>query len=124
MNFDYQKYAEEQKIKRETIIRDARTRLLKEFRNLGIKEVYAEYDGYGDSGNIEVIQLSPETKLDPTLESKLTNFLWSVAYNEHPGFEINEGADGQLFWNIGKNVINLDHNSRFVDTIHTFSEDI
>lgn len=71
----------------------ARGELLPQFRALGITEVTAEYDGYGDSCSFEDVTVQPAgTELPGDLCRKLGDFAWSVAYCQHPGFENNEGG--------------------------------
>ena len=90
---------------------------------LGITEVTAEYEGYGDSGNIEDVTVQPVgIALPDELCTKLGDFAWSVAYHQHPGFENNEGGYGTLTWDVIADSITLDHADRYVECSHSFDE--
>jgi len=105
--------------------RTARASLVGQLRALQVSRVEASYDGYGDSGNIEGVSLSPEgITLDPDLSRSLTDFLWDVAYNLHPGFENNDGAYGEITWDIVADRINVSHNARFTDVNSSEHEDV
>ena len=98
--------------------------ILEQLRFLGITTVTAEYDGYGDSGNIEGMTLSPQMEIEAYLDMQLTDFLWAVAYNEHPGFENNDGAFGEVTWDVTADKIRLTHNMRFTDYETSEHEDL
>ena len=70
-------------------------------RALGIGEVTAEYEGYGDSGNVEDVTVQPaEVQLPEPLATEVGDFAWSLAYHHHPGFEHHEGGYGTLTWTL------------------------
>ena len=123
MVIDFEKRFLEMQNKRKAKNTAARTKILAELREYDVKKVCAKYFGYGDEGNIQ-FNVEPEMRLLPTLASNLEDFLWDVAYNEHPGFEINEGAEGKIVWDIAKNSINLDHTANVLSTVNTVMEDI
>jgi hypothetical protein len=101
---------------REAANKAARNELLPQLRGLGITEVTAEYEGYGDSGNIEDVTVQPVgIALPDDLATKLGDFAWSVAYHQHPGFENNEGGYGTLTWDVTADSIALDHADRYVE---------
>lgn len=108
---------------REAANRAARGELLPLLRSLGIAQVTAEYEGYGDSGNIEDVTVQPAgIALPEELCTKLGDFAWSVAYHQHPGFENNEGGYGTLTWDISADSIALDHADRYVECSHSHDE--
>ena len=108
---------------REAANRAARGELLPLLRSLGIAQVTAEYEGYGDSGNIEDVTVQPAgIALPEELCTKLGDFAWSVAYHQHPGFENNEGGYGTLTWDISADSIALDHADRYVECSHSRDE--
>ena len=108
---------------REAANKAARSGLLPQLRALGITEVIAEYEGYGDSGNIEDVTVQPAgIELPGDLRTKVEDFAWSVAYHQHPGFENNEGGYGTLSWDIARDSITLDHSDRYVECTHSFDE--
>ena len=108
---------------REAANRAARGELLPLLRSLGIAQVTAEYEGYGDSGNIEDVTVQPAgIALPEELCTKLGDFAWSVAYHQHPGFENNEGGYGTLTWDVTADSIALDHADRYVECSHSRDE--
>ena len=105
---------------REAANKAARSELLPQLRGLGITEVIAEYEGYGD---IEEVTVQPAgIELPGDLRTKVEDFAWSVAYHQHPGFENNEGAYGTLSWDIARDSITLDHADRYVECTHSCDE--
>lgn len=120
---NYADMMEKLRAEREAESAAARIELLSQLRALGVTEATAEYEGYGDSGNVEDISVQPtETTLEDDLKTKLENFAWSLAYHQHPGFEINEGGYGTLTWDISADSITLDHADRYVESTHSYSE--
>ena len=108
---------------REAANKAARSELLPLLRSLGITEVTAEYEGYGDSGNIEDVTVQPAgIALPDELRTKLGDFAWSVAYHQHPGFENNEGGYGTLTWDLRNDSITLDHADRYVECSHSYDD--
>ena len=102
-----------------------RAALLALLRGQGVAEVAAQYDGYGDSGNVEDIQMTPAAPaLDAGVEERLRDFLWSMAYALHPGFENNDGADGEITWDLASDKMTIDHRERFTDYNHYLHEGI
>jgi hypothetical protein len=102
---------------------EERARLLAELRALGATTLEAEYDGYGDSGNVEAITTVPDL---PEVDAVpgLADFLWSVAYAEHSGFENNEGGGGTVAWDLVADRIDLDHYDNVVERVHSQLEDL
>ncbi len=102
---------------------EERARLLAELRALGATALEAEYDGYGDSGNVEDITTVPALPNASAIPG-LADFLWSVAYAEHPGFENNEGGGGTVTWDLAADRIDLDHYDNVVERVHSQAEDL
>ena len=120
---DYAAMAAQWRAERETTLKASRVELLAQLRALGISEVTAEYEGYGDSGNVEDVNVQPaEVKLPEALVTAVGDFAWSLAYHYHPGFENNEGGYGTLTWDIARDSITLDHSDRYVECTHSFDE--
>ena len=86
-----------------------RAGLLKALREKGVEEIEACYDGYADSGNVQRIEVTPDSVKLGDLEARLADFVWGIAYNLHPGFEINDGGEGTLTWDVESDRINVDH---------------
>ena len=122
---DYVALAAKWRKEREETLRETRVPLLKQLRELGVAQVEVQYDGYGDSGNVHDITLTGATEsLDDDLNRKIEDFGWMMAHHQHPGFENNDGGYGTLTWDIAEDKISLDHADRYVETNHTFSEDL
>lgn len=84
---------------------------------MGVVRVEARYNGYGDSGNIEDVTLTPEAaSLETDLKVKLEDLLWGTAYDLHPGFEINEGGDGEIDWDVTKDAMSIEHREHFTQS--------
>ena len=108
---------------REAANKAARNELLPQLRALGVTEVIAEYEGYGDSGNVEDVTVrTAEVNLPEPLVTEVGDFAWSLAYHHHPGFENNEGGYGTLTWDIATDSITLDHADRYVECSHSHDE--
>ncbi len=102
--------------------------------------VTIEYDGEGDSGQIETIiaigytgkpvKLRGKVTLDlhgkareyNTLEEALDDFAWLVLRVYHGGFENNEGGFGTISIDVAKASITLDHNDRVIELSNSVAE--
>ncbi|MFQ6550268.1 DUF6878 family protein [Aestuariibius sp. 2305UL40-4] len=117
---DYSAMMEKWRAEREAANKAARTELLAALRALDVAHVIAEYEGYGDSGNVESVTLQPTgIGLAEDIATNLEDFAWSFAYHHHPGFENNEGGYGTLTWDITADSITLDHADRYVEYSHS-----
>ena len=119
-NETYNKYINDRK----EAARIAREGLLATLRGLKVTTLTAEYSGSCDSGNVDDITLEPKHDLAADVGAKLQDFIWDVAYNEHPGFENNDGGEGTLTWDIAADSITLEHGSHFTETDWSTSEDL
>ena len=100
-----------------------RAELLRALRSAGAAELVADYDGCGDSGNVEGLHLLPEGVTPaPATEARLADFAWAFVSHHHPGFENNEGAFGQLRWDMGEDAIALDHGERVTEVSYLYDE--
>ena len=88
---------------------DERAALLEELRAAGVIRIEAQYDGYGDSGNVSDIIETPREVDVRCLMVRLTDFFWQVACDLHPGFENNDGGEGTITWDMASDRINVDH---------------
>ena len=111
----------------------------------GIHRVTVEYDGSDDSGQIESIeawnaanekiplpslrkvQLASENTDSPVdeigLEAAVEQFVWDYLYDNHGGWENNDGAFGTFEFSVPDCTIALQHNERCTDvntTTHEF----
>ena len=100
-----------------------RVALLSELRAVGVTKIEVQYEGYGDSGNIEDVVVTPDTiSLSEELRRRVEDFGWDFAYALSPGFENNEGGYGTLTWDIAADSITLDHADRYVECSHSYDE--
>lgn len=102
--------------------------LLPLFKMHGIAKVDIRFDGYADSGAIEQttffdadgqvidcpdISVSREGRDDVKLASLLEDFAYEVLERHHDGWEINDGAFGELLIDVAEENFQLDCNLRF-----------
>ena len=105
-----QKRAAEQRV-------ETRAALLFELRALGVTNIEVQYGGYGDSGNVEDVVVSPDTiTLTDDLRRRVEDFGWDFAYALSPGFENNEGGYGELTWSLEADKIDVSHSNRYIET--------
>ncbi len=105
--------------------------------DLGVHRVTVDYDGSGDSGQIESIeawnavsekvplpsigkvQLAPENPDRPVadigLEAAVEQLAWDYLYDNHCGWENNDGAFGTFVFDVPARTITLEHNERYTD---------
>jgi hypothetical protein len=113
--------------------------------DLGVHRVTVDYDGSGDSGQIESIeawnavsekiplpslrkvQLASENPDSPVaqtgLEAAVELLAWDYLYDNHCGWENNDGAFGTFVFDVPARTITLEHNERYTDlntTTHEF----
>lgn len=133
-----------------------RAGLLSVLVGAGIDRIEAHYDAYGDSGNIESVDLLRKVSHAPLVEgteiaaeassialeadsdlyqpvqgplaetdmTRLEDFLWTMVYCLHPGFENNEGGYGDIVWDLPRDTIAIEHSERFVDVNSYSYEDL
>ncbi len=69
---------------------ETRAAILTELRDLGVTNIEVQYEGYGDSGNVEDVVVTPDTiTLTDELRRQVEDFGWDFAYALSPGFENN-----------------------------------
>lgn len=96
---------------------ETRVALLSELRALGVTSIEVQYEGYGDSGNVEDVVVTPDTiTLPEELRSRVEDFGWDFAYALSPGFENNEGGYGELTWALEVDKIDVSHSNRYIAT--------
>lgn len=112
---------------------------------LGITEIHVFFDGCGDSGQIESITykagsnefklqevpkvISYQAKFDGetivaekfecTLPGSIENFVYKMLENNHSGWENNDGAYGDFFFNVEEENVIAEYNERFTDVTTT-----
>lgn len=107
---------------------DIRVQLFAALKMYGIKSIRAEYDGSGDSGDINYFHCDPEKReemLDEplgetgkTLKETLEQICWDGLEAEEGGWEINEGSYGTIEFDVKEQTIKMDHNERVVETVN------
>jgi hypothetical protein len=110
----------------------------------GIHRVTVEYDGSGDSGQIENIeawsadnkrlpfptgpriQFVPENPGSPSaeysLEAAIDTVAWDYLYDLHCGWENNDGAFGTFVFDVPARTLTLEHNERYTEVSTTTHE--
>ena len=102
---------------------ETRAALLSELRALGVRSIEVQYEGYGDSGNVEDVVVTPDTTtLTEDLRRRVEDFGWDFAYALSPGFENNEGGYGELTWVLKTDKIDVRHSNRYIETNTTEHE--
>lgn len=103
----------------------------------GIHRVSIEFDGAGDSGQIEDILVwnaaeetiplpsdrklelpspfPPNTPVPITLQEAIETLAYDYLEDTHPGWEINDGAFGTFLFDIPGRSITLDYRQRYTD---------
>ncbi len=90
-----------------------------ELLQLGVAHVHAEYDGVGDSGQIEQISYldgsDPAQAItvgEPTNE-RVEALLYALLNLRHGGWENNDGASGSFRWELVDGTIEHEHHQRY-----------
>ena len=120
--------------------------LFEALASTGITSIHVEFDGYGDSGQINGVAPSsgddpaelPQTMItiqtvswgtteiltaQSTLETAIENLCYDYLEQTHAGWENNDGGYGEFRIDVAKRSIELEFNGRFTDTWtdnHTF----
>ena len=111
----------------------------------GIISVHVEFDGYGDSGQIEDITAKasdepaelPDERIeifDPvwgsteiekqtmTIREAIEVLAYAFLRQTHAGWENNDGAYGDFTFNVAERTITLDYNERYTETNYSCHE--
>jgi hypothetical protein len=123
-----------------------KTALLKALALAGVTHVTVSFDGYGDSGQIENVEVraGDDEAIMPAATIEIVESVWdeaeprrisvsipaaveSLAYDvlerTHCGWENNDGAYGDVVFDVAGDVITLDYNERYTASenyTHTF----
>ena len=92
----------------------ARASLRSQLRKLGVKTVTAEYDGEGDSGQVEDPDFG-SVVVSGDLKNAALDLFYEVLEAYYAGWEINEGSFGEFVWNVMDDTIQLVHNTRLTE---------
>ncbi len=121
-----------------TLNKDA---LLNALALAGVTRVVVSFDGYGDSGQIENVeaQAGDDPATMPAAAIEIAEAVWdhdepgrssvsiaaaveSLAYDvlerTHCGWENNDGAYGDIIFDVAEGVITLDYNERYTASEH------
>ena len=101
-----------------------RTTLAETLRGAGAARIVAHYDGYGDSGNVHGITVSPDSAEIGDIKARLADFVWDVAYGLNPGFENNDGGEGTVTWDIAADRIDVDHANFYTERDEYLHKDV
>lgn len=111
-----------------------RQKILELCRRNGVTAITASYSGYSDSGSIDYPQFEPSGALnlnapfdtkphpwraDPIQRSVgdiITDLFYDLLEMKHPGWEINDGSQGEFTWDITKDKISLEHGANYTST--------
>jgi hypothetical protein len=103
-----------------------RKALVKDLRALGIATAQAEYDGSGDSGDIQSVEFldaaNQGVKLSDEVEKRFSDVVMDALCTTHGGWEINDGAYGTFTLDVGTGKAKLDHNERYTETNNSEDE--
>jgi hypothetical protein len=94
----------------------------RQLKQAGVEIVHIEYDGVGDSGQIENVryvgaQGKPVNPADQVAigEDQLMDLFYDLLEARHPGWENNDGAFGEVEWDLTADTLHHSHNDRFTD---------
>lgn len=116
-----------------------RQELVTKLRELGVTKIYCAYSGYGDSGSLDTVQATPAMDLDMVFDQKpnfwdnnklndrsvgeaIHDLFYDLLEQNHPGWEINDGSDGEFTWDITTDRIAIDHGEHYTETHRTSHE--
>jgi hypothetical protein len=119
-----------------------KTHIVAALKALGVVLVEVEYDGEGDSGQIDTITAykADETRVDVagvspfvlgdgpaaerfnTLHECLDTFAWDVLWHHHEGFENNDGGFGKIVIDVDDGTVRIEHNWRISSSEYTEAE--
>ncbi len=105
-------------------ITKTRKEMLAVLRTVGVTKVKGNYEGYGDEGNIESVTLEPENTSFKDENRTLSDLIWDIAYNTNRGFEIDDGGNGELTWDIVSDKINIIHNNFYTESTTSTHKDV
>lgn len=116
---------------------NTREQLLDLFRRNGVTNIHADYSGYGDSGSIDNPTTTPPKQINMdapfgnmphpwrpnetmsrTVGEAITDIFYKLLEQSHPGWEINDGSQGEFDWDITTDKITLDHGENYTSTEH------
>jgi hypothetical protein len=91
--------------------KSSRAELRQQLQRLGVETVTANYDGCGDSGQIEEPEFGVNN-VPPTVVMGVQNLFYDLLESHYAGWEINEGSFGMFEWGVRADCISLTHSMR------------
>jgi hypothetical protein len=94
----------------------------RQLKAAGVATVQINYDGCGDSGQIESVTytgaqgqpVNPAAQVTIT-EDQLMDLFYDLTQVRHPGWENNDGAFGEFEWDLAADTLDHSHSDRFTD---------
>lgn len=90
-----------------------RDRMIRALRDWGLTSATATYSGSDDQGNIDAITaFSDDEAVQLTAEQTevIDTLVWTALEATHPGFEINDGGDGEVSIDVATGTVVIGHN--------------
>jgi hypothetical protein len=124
-----------------------KTALFDALARAGITSVIVTFDGFGDSGQIENVEVRAGDALQElpadqiefvaplfgdagkvertthSLSDAIETLVYAFLEQSHSGWEDNDGAYGDVMFDVGNRTITLDYNERYTESVyscHTF----
>jgi hypothetical protein len=124
------------------LLQAAKPVLIAALASIGVAKVEVEYDGEGDSGQInstfgfndrgETVDLCKPHPVSigqgdrpshyDSVEEFIEDFAWDLLEQYHAGFVNNDGGFGRVTIDVADARITLDHNDRVVESVNTETE--
>lgn len=120
-DISFSDYLQNYRDKQRKIVWEQQPRLKELLTSLNIARAKADYDGCGDSGQIERIYYfdaaDNELKglVDAATEESIESLLYALLEMRHGGWENNDGAFGSFDWNVTANTLEHVHNDRYTE---------
>lgn len=117
----YSDYLRNYQLAQTKTIQDLLPQLSQILLSRNIARVSAEYDGCGDSGQIETITYynGAGEQLDGVIEEptcdSIEQLLYALLELRHGGWENNDGAFGTFEWDVRANTLEHVHNDRYTE---------
>lgn len=129
-------------------IQNNRTRIMESMTKAGILTATISYEGSGDSGFVEEVNLLPQPEFDApsveftqerrgwikgkatiefsthteSLENALTALTYQLLEELHPGWEINEGSSGIVEIDRTEDVVRVEHSQFYSSSTNYYYE--
>jgi hypothetical protein len=107
-------------------------------RNIGVVSIEADYNGWGDEGQVDSITAlradNSEVNLKRypcsitgadhirTLEDLIEEFSWDAVQHFHDGFHNNDGGSGTVTIDVPTGRVKIAHNDNVVESVYSENE--